>query len=110
MPTRIIGNISNLHEAIRFVKDVESGYHAAIEESISYWWAVDEDIIESYTTLMNKAEDEKTRSTFSAIIDDLRSHTEVLESMRESFKKMLRDVQRHAIMLQALDQPHTQEP
>jgi rubrerythrin len=103
LSTRIVGDIKDLQEAIRIVKDVESGYHAAIEDSVSYWWAVDEDIIDSYTKLMNKSADEETRSALSSIIADLASHTEVLESMREAFKKMLKDVQRHAAMLQALD-------
>ena len=86
------------------MRDVESGYHTVIEENISYWWAVDEDIIESCTNLMNRTENEKARSALSAIINDLRDHTEVLESMRESFRKVLSDVHRHSEMLQRLDQ------
>lgn len=110
MHARVIRDIESLDQAIKIVKDVESGYHAAIEENISYWWAVDEDIIESYVKLMNKSGDQKVKSTLSKIIPDLRDHIEVLESMRESFKKMLADVQRHANMLQALDEELTQSP
>jgi rubrerythrin len=91
-----------LDQAIKVVKDVESGYHSAIEENISYWWAVDEDIIDSYLKLMDKSGDEKVKSTLSKIIPELRDHIEVLESMRESFKKMLADVRRHADLLQAV--------
>jgi DNA-binding Lrp family transcriptional regulator len=99
---RIIPHIESLGEAVRVVRDVESGYHSLIEENISYWWAVEEDIIDSYTKLINRADDEKVRSALSEIIPDLRAHIEVLESMRESFKKILADVQRHGKMLQAL--------
>jgi DNA-binding Lrp family transcriptional regulator len=102
MPHRIIPNIESLDQAVKVVRDVESGYHSLVDENISYWWAVEEDIIESYTRLMNGTDDGKIRSTLSEIIPDLRSHIEVLESMRESFKKMLADVQRHGKMLQAL--------
>jgi DNA-binding Lrp family transcriptional regulator len=102
MPHRIIPNIESLDQAVKVVRDVESGYHSLVDENISYWWAVEEDIIESYTRLMNGTDDGKVRSTLSEIIPDLRGHIEVLESMRESFKKMLADVQRHGKMLQAL--------
>jgi DNA-binding Lrp family transcriptional regulator len=87
---------------VKVVRDVQSGYHSLIEENISYWWAVEEDIMDSYTKLINRTDDEKVRSTLSEIIPDLRAHIEVLESMRESFRKMLADVQRHGKMLQAL--------
>jgi DNA-binding Lrp family transcriptional regulator len=102
MPHRIIPNIESLDQAVKVVRDVESGYHSLVDENISYWWAVEEDIIDSYTRLINRTDDGKVRSTLSEIIPDLRSHIEVLESMRESFKKMLADVQRHGKMLQAL--------
>ena len=102
MSHRIIPHIENLGQAVKVVRDVESGYHSLIEENISYWWAVEEDIIDSYTRLINRTDDEKVGSTLSEIVPDLKTHIEVLESMRESFKKMLVDVQRHGKMLQAL--------
>ena len=102
IPHRIIPNIESLDQAVKVVRDVESGYHSLVEENISYWWAVEEDIIESYTKLISRADDEKVRSTLSEIVPDLRAHIEVLESMRESLRKMLADVRRHGKMLQAL--------
>lgn len=87
---------------MKIVRDVELAYHRTIEENISYWWAVEQDIIESYTKLMNQTEDEKVKSTLSKIIPDLKAHVEVFESMRESFKKILGDVKRHGEMIQAL--------
>jgi DNA-binding Lrp family transcriptional regulator len=102
LPHRIIPDIENLAQAVKVVRNVESGYHSLIQENISYWWAVEEDIIDSYTKLMNKTDDQKLRSALSEILPDLRTHIEVLESMRESFTKMLADVQHHGKMLQAL--------
>lgn len=102
LPQRILPDIESLDQAVKIVRDTEAAYHRTIEENISYWWAAEEDIIDSYTKLINKTEDEKVKSTLSEIIPDLRNHIEVLESMRESFKKMLADVQRHGKMLQAL--------
>ena len=87
---------------MKIVRDVELAYHRTIEENISYWWAVEQDIIESYTRLMNQTEDEKVKSTLSKIIPGLKAHVEVFESMRESFKKILGDVKRHGEMIQAL--------
>ena len=62
---------------------MESAYHAIIEENISYWWALEEDVIGSYTNLMNKTDNERVRSTLSKILEDSRNHVEALESKRE---------------------------
>lgn len=99
---RIIPNIESLDQAIKVEEDVQSAYHAVIEENISYWWALEEDVIESYTKLINKTDSEKVRSALSRIIEDSRNHIEVLESMRESFRKMLADERRHAKILQGV--------
>jgi DNA-binding transcriptional MerR regulator len=99
---RIIPDVENLDTAMKIVRDVELAYHRTIEENISYWWAVEEDIIESYTKLMNQTDDERVKATLSKIIPDLKSHVEVLESMRENFKKILADVKNHGEMIQAL--------
>lgn len=102
MRQRIVARIENLDQALKVERDVQSAYYAIIDENISYWWALEEDIIDSYTDLMHKIDNEDVRSTLSRIIEDSRNHIEVLESMRESFRKMLADEQRHAQMLQAL--------
>jgi len=85
MRQRIVAKIENLDQALKVERDVQSAYHAIIDENISYWWALEEDIMESYTDLMNKIDNENVRSTLSRIIEDSRNHIEVLESMRESF-------------------------
>jgi len=108
---RLIADIESLDDAIKIARDVEAAYHKTIEENISYWWAVEEDIIESYTKLMNQTDNERVKSTMSKIMSELRDHVEILESMRESFKKLLTDAQRHAKTLQTLneDLKRTQE-
>lgn len=99
---RIIPNIESLDQALKVEEDVESAYHGVIEENISYWWALEEDVVDSYTSLISKTDDEKVRGTLARIVEDSRSHIEVLESMRESFRKMLADERRHAKMLREL--------
>jgi len=99
---RIIPDVENLETAMKIVRDVELAYHRTIEENISYWWAVEEDIIESYTKLMNQTDNERVKATLSKIIPDLKRHVEVFESMRESFKGILVDVKNHGEMIQAL--------
>ncbi len=91
MQQRLIADIESLDDAIKIARDVEAAYHKTIEENISYWWAVEEDIIESYTKLMNQTDNERVKSTMSKIMSELRDHVEILESMRESFKKLLTD-------------------
>ena len=81
---RIIPDIKNLDQALKIVRDTESAYYRTIEENVSYWWAVKEDIKDSYTKLINQTEDEKVKSMLSKIISDLEHHIEVLESMRKS--------------------------
>ena len=44
---RIIPNIESLDQAVNVERDVESAYHAIIEENISYWWPIEEDVIDS---------------------------------------------------------------
>jgi Ni/Fe-hydrogenase 1 B-type cytochrome subunit len=75
---RIITDIESLDQAIKVEKDVQSAYHAIIEENISYWWAIEEDVIDSYTNMINKTDREEVRSTLFRIIEDSRNHIEAL--------------------------------
>lgn len=102
MSERVIPEIESLDQAMRIVRDVELAYHRTIEENLSYWWAVEEDILESYTKLLNRTDNERIKSTLSKIMPELRDHVEVLESMRESFRKIVGDVRHHGELLQAL--------
>ena len=77
-------------------------YQRIIEESISYWLAVEEDMVDSYNKLLKQTNEEKTKSTLTKIIQDSSNHIEALESIRESFRKISADAQRHVDMLQEL--------
>lgn len=97
---RIITCIESLPQAIKVQRDVVSGYHKIIEDNLSYWLAVEEDIVSSYIALMKKTDDAKLSTTLASIIRDTKDHIEALESTRESFKKILTNDERHTMMLE----------
>jgi bacterioferritin (cytochrome b1) len=99
---RIIAGVENLEQAVKVERDVLSAYQRIIEENISYWLGVEEDIVDSYTKIINRTENVKLRSVLTELIQDSKNHIEALGSIRESFKKILADEQRHAQMLQEL--------
>ncbi len=80
-------------------KDVASAYGEMIKENIVYWLAVERDMTDSYTSLMKEVQDSEIREALSRIVEDSKGHVEVLESMTESFSKMIRDEERHAATL-----------
>lgn len=101
---RIIQDIETVEQAVKAEKDVESGYHGVIEENISYWLAVEEDIVDSYTKLAKKSRSRRIKNTLSKIIQDSKNHIRTLTSIRKSFNKIMADEQRHAKMLQELSE------
>ena len=101
---RIIASIEHLEQAVKVEKDVMSGYQSVIEENISYWEAVEEDVVGSYTKMIDRTENEKVKSILSEIVEDSKKHIEALGSIRQSFRKILTDDQRHARLLQDISQ------
>jgi rubrerythrin len=99
---RIIKDVETLDEAVKAEKDVESGYHGVIDENISYWLAVEEDIVESYTKLAKKSKSIKVKTTLNRIIADSKNHIRMLTSIRKAFNKIMADEHRHAALLQEL--------
>lgn len=99
---RVIVEIETVDQAVKAEKDVEIGYHAAIDENITYWLAVEEDIIESYTKLLKKTENTKIKNTLIKIIEDSKNHIRILSSIKKSFDKIASDEHRHAKMLEEL--------
>lgn len=99
---RIIRDITTMEQAVKAEKDVESGYHGVIEENLTYWLAVEEDIIESYTKLVKQSDNKKIKTTLTNIIEDSRNHIRMLTSMRKTFTKIMDDEQRHARLLEEL--------
>jgi len=100
---RIIQDIETVDQAIKAEKDVEVGYHHAIEEHVLLWIATEEDIIESYTKLLKKTESKKIKSNLTRIIEDSKKHILMLTSIRKSFDKIAADEHRHAKMLEDLE-------
>jgi len=99
---RIIKNIETVEQAVKAEKDVEMGYHGVIEENISYWLAVEEDIVDSYTKLVKETDSRKIKTTLTKIIEDSKNHIRILTSIKKSFNKIMTDEQRHAKLLQEL--------
>jgi len=99
---RVIREIENVDEAIKAEKDVEVGYHNAIEEHVLLWLATEEDIIESYSKLVKNSENRKIKTTLTKIIEDSKNHILMLNSIRKSFDKIASDEHRHAKMLEDL--------
>ena len=99
---RIIKDVESIDQAIKAEKDVESGYHGVIEENISYWLAVEEDIVESYTKLAKKSRSKTVKTTLTKIIKDSENHIRILTSIRKSINHIMEDEHRHATMLQEL--------
>jgi len=99
---RVIRDIETVDEAIKAEKDVEVGYHGAIEENVLLWLATEEDIIESYSKLLKKSESRKIKTTLTKIIEDSKKHILMLTSIRKSFDKIAADEHRHAKMLEEL--------
>lgn len=99
---RVIKDIETIDQAVKAEKDVESGYHGVIEENLSYWLAVEEDIVESYTKLIKQSDNKKIKTTLSKIVEDSKNHIRILTSIRKSFNKIMIDEQRHAKLLQEL--------
>jgi len=99
---RIIRDIETVDQAIKAEKDVEVGYHNAIDENVLLWLATEEDIIESYSKLMKNSENRKIGTTLAKIIEESKSHITTLNAIRKSFDKIVSDEQRHAEMLEGL--------
>jgi rubrerythrin len=104
---RIINDIETLDQAVKAEKDVEIGYHGVIEENLTHWLAVEQDIIESYTKLANQSDSKKIKNTLTKIVEDSKNHVRILTAIRKSFTKIMTDEQRHAKLLQDLaDEVH----
>ncbi len=101
---RIIKHIETVDQAIRAEKDVVPGYCSIIEDNISYWFAVEGDIVDSYTRLLEQTDDERIRTTLAQMIEDSKNHMRSLNSLKENFSKILTDEERHARMLQELSE------
>lgn len=101
---RIITCIDNLPQAIKVQRDVIAGYHKILEDNLSYWLAVEDDIVNSLNSLMKRAENDRVSKALSSITKDTRDDIEALESTRENLRKILANSARHTKVLEELQQ------
>lgn len=99
---RIIKDIETLDQAIKAEQSVESGYHSVIDENISYWTAVEEDVIESYSKLIEGSHSPEMRKTLGEIVEDSKKHARMLDKISEMFDEIIKDEEKHAKMLTIL--------
>ena len=97
--SRIIKDIESIDQAIKAEENVEGGYHKTIDEYLTYWMAVEEDVVESYTRLAETMQNTNVRKTLGQLIEDSKKHRKVLEHVSLTLKEIMKDEERHAKML-----------
>ncbi len=100
--TRIIKDIETLDQAIKAEQNVESGYHSVIDENLAYWKAVEEDVIESYSKLIEGSESPEMKKTLAEIVEDSKKHARMLDQISRMFDEIITDEEKHAKMLMNL--------
>ena len=100
---RIITRISTLTHAAIVERDVVAGYQKIVEENLFYWQGAAEDLVNSYTKIIEGTSDPEIASALKEIIRNTKDHIEALESFRESLRKLMADAERHANMLKAIE-------
>jgi rubrerythrin len=96
---RILKDIGTLDHAIKAEEDVESGYHSIIDENVSHWKAVEEDVIESYTKMIETSESSEMKDTLGKIVEDSKKHKRMLDQISTMFDEIIADERKHAKML-----------
>jgi len=97
--SRIIKKIENFEDAVKVEKSIESGYHGVIDEHISYWIAVEEDVVDSYSRIADRTDDAKVKAVLARIVSDSRRHAQMLRDVSGTLEKIIRDEQEHARLL-----------
>lgn len=107
--SRIIKKIENFEDAVKVEMSVESGYHGVIDEHISYWIAVEEDVAESYSKIAGRTEDTRVRTVLEKIVSDSRKHAQMLKAMLGTFDKIIKDEEEHTRLLRGLAKETTKK-
>jgi rubrerythrin len=100
--SRVIKDIKTLDQAIKVEQDVESGYYSVIHENVSYWIAVEEDVIESYSKLMETSPGTELLKTLREIVEDSKKHRSLLSHMSSTLDLIVADEKKHEKMLSEL--------
>ncbi len=100
--SRVINDIKTLDQAIKVEQDVESGYYTVIHENVSYWIAVEEDVIESYSKLMETSPGTELLKTLQEIVEDSKKHMSMLSHISSTLDLIVEDEKKHEKMLSEL--------
>jgi len=92
-----------VEQGIKVELDVESGYHKVLDEHITYWIAVEEDVVDSYTRLLEQASEGEVKSQLAQIVEGTKNHIRSLESIKQSLSTIMSDTQQFAKLLQNLN-------
>ena len=96
---RIIKKIENFEDAVKVETSVESGYHGVIDEHISYWIAVEEDVADSYSRIAESTDNPKVKTVLEKIVSDSRRHAQMLKTVLGTFESIIKDEEEHARLL-----------
>jgi rubrerythrin len=97
--SRIIKKIENFEDAVKVEMSVESGYHGVIDEHVSYWIAVEEDVADSYSRIAEGTDNAKVKTVLEKIVGDSRRHAQMLKDVLGIFEKIIKDEKEHARLL-----------
>lgn len=98
----MIKDIQTLDQAIKVEQDVESGYYSVIHENVLYWIAVEEDVIESYTKLMETSPGTELMRTLKEIVEDSKKHRSMLSHISTTLDSIVVDEKKHEKLLAEL--------
>jgi Mg2+ and Co2+ transporter CorA len=98
---RVIQEIETVEQGIKVELDVESGFYKILNDHITYWIAVEEDIVDSYARLLERSEGE-VKSNLAQIVEGTKNHIRSLESIKQSLSTIVSDTQQFAKLLQNL--------
>lgn len=98
---RVIQEIETVEQGIKVELDVESGFYKILNDHITYWIAVEEDVVDSYTSLLERSEGE-VKTNLAQIVEGTKNHIRSLESIKQSLSDIVSDTQQFAKLLQNL--------
>lgn len=86
---RVIVDIEDMEQAAKVEETVKSGYCDTIEDNLAHWIAAEEDIVDSYSQLAEKARPDSAKGLRELIVDSRNTVSE-LRSFLQSFESMSR--------------------
>jgi len=99
---RVIQEIETVEQGIKVELDVQSGFYKILNDHITYWIAVEEDVVDSYTRLLENTREGEVKSNLAQIVEGTKKHIRTLESIKQSLTTIMSDTQQYAKLLQNL--------